>query len=453
MATVVRENIGLLTDKLTVKLTKEDYLPAFDKKLKEYSKTANIPGFRKGMVPVGMVKKMYGPGIFSDEVLRTIEKELYTYLDTERPDIFAQPLPLEGEMSKLDMSNPSDFDFAFEIGLKPAYSLPDFGKGKFTRNNVNVTDEMVNEEIDRMRLKAGKMQEKDAVDSEEDVANVLFAECDENAIEIEGGISKENSVIVKYFNPKMQKQLMGKKVGDSFVFQLASTFEGDKLEMMLQDLGFAKDDAEAAKKYFNLTLKTIGLVTKRDLDESFFDEVYPGKGIKTEAELQAGLRDELEKYWASQTRNQLHDQIYHFLLDETKMEFPKPFLTRWLKTGGDKQRTQEEAEAEYPTFEGQLKWTLISDEIIKGNKLEVKDEEIRESMREEVSRYFGQMQMGQDMSWLDSYLDRMMKDEKQLDATYRRLITEKLFGYVETQTKPTEKKVTVDELLATQHKH
>jgi trigger factor len=189
------------------------------------------------------------------------------------------------------------------------------------------------------------------------------------------------------------------------------------------------------------------------LDESFFDEVYPGKGIKTEAELQAGLRDELEKYWASQTRNQLHDQIYHFLLDDTKMEFPKPFLTRWLKTGGDKERTQDEAELEYPTFEGQLKWTLISDQIIRENKLEVKDEEIRESMREEVSRYFGQMNMGQDMSWLDSYLDRMMKDEKQLDATYRRLITEKLFGYVETQTKPTEKKVTVDELLATQHKH
>jgi trigger factor len=453
MATVVRENIGLLNDKLTVKLTKEDYLPAFEKKLKEYGKTANIPGFRKGMVPTGMIKKMYGAGIFSDEVLRTIEKELYTYLDKERPDIFAQPLPLEGEMSKLDMNNPNDFDFAFEIGLKPAYSLPDFGKGKFTSNKVNVTDEMVNEEIARMQLKAGKMQEKEAVDNEEDVVNVLFTECDENSIEIEGGISKENSVIVKYFNPAMQKQLMGKKVGDSFVFQLASTFEGDKLEMMLQDLGFAKDDNEAAQKYFKLEIKTIGIIEKRDLDEAFFDEVYPGKGIKTEAELKAGLREELEKYWGSQSSNQLHDQLYHYLLDETKMEFPKPFLTRWLKTGGDKQRTQEEAEVEYPTFEGQLKWTLISEQIIKDNNLEVKDEEIRASMMEEVSRYFGQMNMGQDMSWLDSYLDRMMKDEKQLDATYRRLITEKLFAWAQTQTKPTEKTVTVDELLATQHKH
>ncbi len=453
MATVVRENIGLLNDKLTVKLNKEDYLPAFEKKLKEYSKTANIPGFRKGMVPAGMIKKMYGAGIFSDEVLRTIEKELYTYLDTEKPEIFAQPLPLEGEMSKLDMNNPSDFDFSFEIGLKPAYSLPDLSTAKFTRHNVEVTDEMVMEEISRMQLKAGKMVEKEQVDNEEDVVNVIFTEADENAIELEGGVTKENSVLVKYFNPKMQKQLMGKKVGESFVFQLESAFEGDKLEKMLQDLGFAKDDEVAAKKYFKLEIKTIGLVEKREMNEEFFNEVYPGKGITNEADLKTALKEEIEKYWTSQSRNQLHDQLYHHLLDETKMEFPQPFLTRWLKTGGDKQRTQEEAEKEYAGFEGQLKWTLISDEIIRTNKLEVTEEELRTSMKEEVSRYFGNMNMGEDMSWLESYIDRMMKDEKQVDATYRRMITEKLFSWAEAQTKPTEKKVTSDELVAMQHNH
>jgi trigger factor len=453
MATVVRENIGLLNDKLTVKLQKEDYLPAFEKKLKEYSKTANIPGFRKGMVPAGMIKKMYGAGIFSDEVLRTIEKELYTYLDTEKPEIFAQPLPLEGEMSKMDMNNPNDFDFSFEIGLKAPFELANVSKAKLTRHEVNVTDEMVTEEISRMQLKAGKMNEKEAVDNEEDVVNVLFTECDENSIDLEGGIIKENSVLVKYFNPKMQQQLMGKKVGENFVFQLASTFEGDKLEMMLQDLGFAKNDADAAQKYFNLEIKTIGIVEKRELNEEFFNEVYPNKGIKTEAELRTALKDELEKYWGAQSANQMHDQIYHLLLDETKIEFPQPFLTRWLKTGGDKQRTQEEAEAEYPTFEGQLKWTLISDTIIKENKLEVTAEDLRMSMKEEVSRYFGNMNMGEDMSWLESYIDRMMKDEKHVDTTYRRLVTEKLFNWAESQATPTIKKVTVDELVAMQHNH
>lgn len=453
MATVESENIGLLNDKLTVKLNKEDYLPSFEKKLKEYSKTANIPGFRKGMVPAGMIKKMYGAGLFQDEVLRTIEKELYTYLDKERPDIFAQPLPLENELQKLDMNNPDAFDFSFEIGLKPAFTLSDVSKAKFTRHSVEVTDDMVSEEINRMQLKAGKMQEKETVDNEEDVVNVLFTESDENSIEIEGGISKENSVLVKYFNPKMQQQLMGKKVGDSFVFQLESTFEGDKLEMMLQDLGFEKNDAEAAKKYFKLDIKTIGLVEKREMNEEFFNEVYPGKEIKTEEALRTALKEEIQKYWEAQSRNQLHDQLYHNLLEQTKMEFPTAFLTRWLKTGGDKQRTQEEAEAEYPTFENQLKWTLISDTIIKENKLDVSEEELRTSLKEEVSRYFGNMNMGEDMSWLESYIDRMMKDEKQIDATYRRLVTEKLFGWAEAQAKPTEKKVTSDELIAMQHNH
>jgi trigger factor len=281
----------------------------------------------------------------------------------------------------------------------------------------------------------------------------LFTESDENSIEIEGGITKENSVIVKYFNPKMQQQLMGKKVGDSFVFQLESTFEGDKLEMMLQDLGFEKNDAEAAKKYFKLEIKTIGLVEKREMNEEFFNEVYPGKEIKTEEALRTSLKEEVQKYWDAQSRNQLHDQLYHNLLEQTKMEFPKEFLTRWLKTGGDKQRTQEEAEREYPTFENQLKWTLISDTITKENKLDVSEEELRTSLKEEVSRYFGNMNIGEDMSWLESYIDRMMKDEKQIDATYRRLVTEKLFSWAEAEAKPAEKKVTSEELVAMQHNH
>ena len=453
MATVERVNTGLLNDKLTVKLNKEDYLPSFEKKLKEYSKTANIPGFRKGMVPAGMIKKMYGAGLFQDEVLRTIEKELYTYLDKEKPEIFAQPLPLENELQKLDMNSPGDFDFSFEIGLKPAFTLSDVAKASFTRNTVEVTDAMVTEEINRMQLKAGKMQEKETIDNEEDVINVLLTESDENSIGVEGGIVKDISVPVKLFNPKMQKQLMGKKPGDSFVFQLESAFEGENLNTILKDLGLENNDTAPAKKYFQQEIKTIGIVEKREMNEEFFNEVYPGKDIKTEEDLRTALKEEIQKYWDAQSRNQLHDQLYHNLLEQTKMEFPKEFLTRWLKTGGDKQRTQEEAEAEYPTFENQLKWTLISDTIIKENKLDVSEEELRASLKEEVSRYFGNMNMGEDMSWLESYIDRMMKDEKQIDATYRRLVTEKLFGWAEAQAKPTEKTVTSEELIAMQHNH
>lgn len=189
------------------------------------------------------------------------------------------------------------------------------------------------------------------------------------------------------------------------------------------------------------------------MNEEFFNEVYPGKNISSEQELRDSLKAEIEKYWESQSRNQLHDQLYHYLIDETKMEFPETFLKRWLQRGGEQEKTPEQAEAEFPSFSSQLKWTLISDRLITENKLEVGNEELRAYMKEEVMRYFGQMNMGEDVSWLDSYIDRMMKDEKQLDATYRRLITEKLFNWIETQTKPTKKKVTAEELTAMQHNH
>src|SRR6476619_6491573 len=153
MATVVRENIGLLNDKLTVKLNKEDYFPSFEKKLKEYSKTANIPGFRKGMVPTGMIKKMYGTSIYTDEVLKTVEKQLYTYLDTVKPDIFAQPLALDADIRKLDLNNPDEYEFGFEIGLKPQFQIAPLDKADVTFHKVKVTDEMIEEEVERMRVK------------------------------------------------------------------------------------------------------------------------------------------------------------------------------------------------------------------------------------------------------------------------------------------------------------
>jgi len=453
MATVTRTNIGQLHDKLTVKVSKDDYLPSFDKKLKEYSKTANIPGFRKGMVPAGMIKKMYGPSIFTDEILKSVEKELYTWLNAEKPEIFGQPLPLANDLRNLDMNNPSDVEFGFEIGLKPDYTLADIAKAKVTLHKVNATDAMVDEEVSRMQVKGGKMTEPETIDNDENVLNILFTEADKDGNVVDGGVSKENSVILKYLTAAAQKKFMGKKVGDRVTLQLSKAFDEDKLAMFLQDLGFEKDDAEAAKKYFNLDIVKIGLVEKRELDEDFFKEIYPGKEIKTEAELREAIKEEIENYWKGQSRNQLQDQLYHYLLDETRMDFPVDFLKRWLQTGGDTEKTPEQVETEFPAFSNQLKWTLISDKLIKENGLEVGNDELREYMKMEIMRYFGTMNLGEDTGWIESYIDRMMKDEKQVDSSYRRLITDKLFNWIEGQAKAKEKVVTAEELTAMQHHH
>ncbi len=453
MATVARENIGTLNDKLVVKITKEEYLPAFEKKLKEYSKTANIPGFRKGMVPAGLVKKMYGAAIFADEVLRTVEKELYSYLQQENPDIFAQPLPIENGAPKLDHTQPADYEFGFEIGLKPEFEIAAPAKAALTLHKVKVTDEMINEEVSRMQIKAGNMTEPETVSDPENVLNLQFTECHADGSAVEGGVSKENSVLLKYLTPAAQQAFKGKKKDEQVVMALNALFEGDKLEMMLHDLGFAKDDAAAAAKTFALTLTKIGLVEKHPLNEELFSKVFPGADISTEEAFRAKLQEEIEQYWAAQSRNQLHDQLYHYLIDETRMDFPASFLKRWLQTGGEKPKSAEEAEAEFPYFSNQLKWTLISDKIIKDNNLQVQTEELKNAMKEEVMRYFGGASLGGDTSWLDSYVDRMMKDEKHVDSTYRRLITEKLFAWAETQVSPKEKTVTPEELAGMMHNH
>jgi trigger factor len=360
---------------------------------------------------------------------------------------------LDADIRKLDLNNPAEYEFGFEIGLKPSFEIAPFDKANVTLHKVTVTEEMLQEEVDRMLIKGGKMTEPETIGTEEDVLNILFTESDKEGVAIEGGVVKENSVILKYLIPAAQEKLKGKKVNDSIVLQLSKSFEGDKLEMMLQDLGFEKDDKAAAKKYFQLSIVKIGLVEKRELDEAFFAEVFPGAAVATEAEFRQKLKEEIEQYWEGQSRNQLHDQLYHYMLDHTNMEFPAEFLKRWLQTGSEERKTAEQAEEEFPVFSSQLKWTLISDKLIKDNNLQVTQEELKDAMRTEVMRYFGSMSMGDDTSWLDSYIDRMMKDEKQVDASYRRLVTDKLFTFAQGQVKPVEKVVTGEELTGMQHHH
>jgi trigger factor len=453
MATVARENIGLLNDKITVKVSKEDYLPTFEKKLKEYSKNANIPGFRKGMVPAGMVKKMYGASIYTDEVLRTVEKELFTYLDTEKPEIFAQPLALDADIRKMDFNNPAEYEFGFEIGLKPEFEIASLDKATVVFNKVKVTAAMVQDEVARMQVKAGKMTEPEAVNDQENVLNVLFTESDKDGNAVEGGVEKENSVLLKYVTTAVQNELMGKKKEDTIVTKLSACFEGDKLEAMLQDLGFEKNDTAVSDKYFKLTIAKIGLVEKKEMNEDFFNEVFPGASVATEDEFRKKLEEEIQQYWDGQSRNQLHDQLYHYLLDETKMEFPADFLKRWMQTGTEQRKTAEQAEEEFPVFSNQLKWTLISDKIIRGNTLDVTQQELKDSMKAQVMGYFGGMSLGDDTAWMDSYVDRMMKDEKQVDGVYRRLVTDKLFNWAESKVTPAQKETTAEALVAMQHNH
>jgi trigger factor len=452
MASVTKESIGDLHDKLTVKVSKEDYYPSFEKAIKDYSKKANIPGFRKGMVPPGMVKKMYGASIFYDEVIKVVEKEIREYLEKEKPAIFAQPLPIENDMRKLDMSNPDDYDFPFEIGLKPEISIDSLSTAKPSLYKVNVSPAMVDEEIEKLVTKHGDMKDAELVTAPENVLNVLFEESDAEGNTLPDAVSKNNSILVKYFSEDFRSLLYDKKKDDFVVLQLKNAFSEKEKEWILSDLGLDKNDPSSEEKYFKMTITKIGLVEKKELNEEFFNQVFPGKEIKTEEDFRKAIQEQLQQQWDAASHGQLQDQLYHILL-ETPLQLPDEFLKRWIAVGGEKKKTSEEVEAEYPSFINQLKWTLISDKIITDNKLDVSEEELRNHMKEEIMRYFGQMNMGGDNQWIESYVDRMMKDEKQVDSSYRKAITEKLFNFIETLVTPLEKETTPEELLAIQHHH
>lgn len=459
MPTVTREQIALLTDKINVTVSKDDYMPAFEKSLKNYAKNANIPGFRKGMVPAGMIRKMYGAAVFNEEVLRSVERALMGYLQQEKLEIFAQPLPsTDNDPSKLDMNSPSDFVFSFEIGLKPDFKVVDLSSKSVGRYKVTVTDEMVNDQIEQMRQKAGTMTEPEAVGSDEHILNVSFVACDAEGNPNEGAAEVDNSLLVKYFSPAFREKLMGLKKDDSLVLTLAEAFDEKEREWLITDLKLDKEDPAAIGQSFKMTIAKVGFVEKRELNEDFFNESFPGKEIKTEDEFRAQVQADIQQYWDTQATNHLHHELYHVLNEETPMEFPEGFLRRWLMEGQEQPKTAEEVEAEFPTFRNQLRWTLVTDRIVQEQAIQVSREEVMDQLRQQVMGYFGSMNLGgAQFEWLDGYVERMMKDEQQVDGAYRRVLTEKIFQWAATQVTPMEKQVSVEEftkeLDAHRHEH
>jgi trigger factor len=454
MAQITRDQIAPLHERIKITVSPSDYNPAFEKSLKNYAKTANIPGFRKGMVPTGIIKKMHGAAVFTEEVLRTIEKELTQYVQTENISYLGQPLPEdENDPGTFNFNEPTDYSFSFEIGLKPAFSLPDFETLPTTLHLVDATPEMIQEELDRMQQRLGKMTEPETITREEDVLNVRFEKSNAEGTPIEGAESKENSLLLKYFSESLRKQLIGKKKDETLTIQLSTAFDDKEREWVAGDLGLNKDNAEEMSQHFLMHISKIGFIEKRELNEEFFNEALPGKEIKSEDELRNEIRTQIEAYWKHQAQHMLEHEIFHILSEETKMDFPENFLKKWLLKTNENKQTAEDIEKEFPTFLNQLRWTLVSNEIASGNTIQVSREEIMESLRQQLIGYFGSMNLGGNYEWLDSYVERLMGDEKQVENAYQRVFSAKVLSWAASKVKPTEKKISAEEFNKLQEKH
>ena len=451
MATVTQQDVAPLHKHLNVTINREDYLPTFEKSLKVYSKTANIPGFRKGMVPSGLIKKMYGNSLFVDEVLKTVDKEVFQFLEKEKLDIFAQPLPVDMNLSQIDINHPNNYTFIFEVGMKPEFQLPDLSKEKINRYVVTITDEMLNEEVERLRTRYGNMTEPEEVTGDNNVLNVTFVETNASGNEVEGGIRKDNSLLVKYFREGFRSQLMGRKKDDTIQLGFEEAFEGKEAEWVLNDLGLDS----ATNKHFKLLITKVGLVEPRELNEEFFNQLFPNQEVKTEADFRQRVSDELRKQWDAESRNQLQHSLYHVLLEHTQIDFPQDFLKRWIKTQGENRqpKSDEEVEHEFPGFLNQLKWSLITDKLVQENNIQVGPDEIRQFAKEQLLGYMGMQTLDDEQQWVRDYIDRMMKDKKYVDDAYNRLQTQRIFEWAESQVKAAETPVSREDFLKMTQEH
>ncbi|HEU0226921.1 MAG TPA: trigger factor [Arachidicoccus soli] len=448
MATITRENLAPLNDKLVVTILKDDYLPTFEKSLKGYAKNANIPGFRKGMVPAGLVKKMYGQGILSEEVIKAVDAEINKYIQENKLQILAQPIPLEEQPVNFDVNNPTDYSFEFEIGIQPEANI-DVKGIKVKRYQVEVTDKMIDEEIERLIARFGKYNTPETVEAED---TIISAD-----IQVTEGENKgDTAVNLKDIAKTQQKEFKGKKVGDTITVQLDKAFKGDILNRVLSDLKLDKENKEDAKKEATLTITKIGLLEKAALDEELFKQVYQTKEIKTEEAFRAALKEDLANYFAQQASGQIHDQIYHHLTDHISIELPEPFLKRWIVVSSEGKKTQVEADEEYPAFAKQLQWAIISSKLSEDNEVKVEQQELKDFARHQLMSYLGgQMGLNGDESWMDEYVNKMMGDRKFIDDAYGQIRIGKLFGELEKQVTAKDETITEEKFaeLLKEHQH
>lgn len=451
MATVTQENIGAQHEKIKVHLTKEDYLPAVDKALKRYSKDANIPGFRKGMVPLGIIRKMYGQSVFQDEVLGVAGRALENHLIENKAEIFARPLPVANEQPyNFDINNPQEYAFEFEIGTRPDFEITLLTQKKTVPYyKVIVSHDMLAEEIEKLRYKAGEMKDAEEITGGDNVVNVTFEEVDAAGVVVENGIKKENSFLIKYFTPALQGQLMGKKLNDVITFNLNDTFDPKLLPAIMKDLGLDAKDEASKEKRFNMTITKLNLIEPAPMTKETFDKIYPNQNIETETEFKDILTAEIQRYWDGQAQIRLHNELFEMLVHETEINMPHQFLKRWMSVGGDTYKAPELVEKEYGTFDHQMRWQLISDKLIEEYKLEVDEEELEQGARMQVMSYFsnyGQMP-SLEGDWMEPLIKKQLADAKFKDELHNKIITDKLFYTLEQQVKLDEKNVSLEEFI------
>lgn len=443
---VIRENVDALNAVLKVQIAPEDYLGKVEKALEDYRKRANIPGFRKGKVPMGLVKKQYGKGVLAEELNKTVNEALYNYLNAEKVEILGNPIPKYDAEVKGDWDNPSDFEFQYEIGLTPEFEIKLSGRNKFDYVKVKTDDKLVDQQIDDLRRRYGKLIAGEEVTGTELVLG-QFVELDENGEIKEGGVMNSSTVSIEFVEDKATlKELKGKKVGDKLVVDPAKLAKGEAdLAAML---GVTKEDLPNLNNKFQFTINEIRKMEMAELNQELFDKLFGEGEVKSEAEMRERISNDMNGMFDGDSDRLFTRKVYDHLMEKTEMALPDEFLKRWIKMSNQKEITDEQIEAEYDEYAKGLRWQLIQGKLFKDNEVKINPDEALEFTKSLLVSQYAQYGIpAPEDNELTESARKVLANQEEANRVYDMLAERKLTELFKGIVKLNEKEVSYDEFV------
>lgn len=440
------QNIDKVSAQLTVKLEKADYQEKVDKSLKNFRQKAQIPGFRKGMVPMSLVKKMYGKSVLAEEVNKLLSDAVYKYIQDNKVNILGEPLPNEEQQKEIDFDTMEEFEFLFDLALAPEFKAEVGAKDAVDYYTIEVTDEMVDNQVKMYTQRNGKYDKVDAYE-ENDMLKGLLAELDADGNTKEGGVQVEGAVMMpSYMKNQKQKALFtGAKLNDVIVFNPHAAWDGNAAELS----SLLKIDKEAAAEMkfdFSFQIEEITRFVPGELTQEIFDQVFGKDTVKTEEEFRTKVKEVIANQFVA-------DSDYKFLIDVRKMlmkkvgklEFPDVLLKRIMRLNNP-DKDEKFVEDNYDKSIEELTWHLIKEQLVKANDIKVEQEDIanmaKEATRAQFAQY-GMMNVPEDL--LDSYSKEMLKKKESVEGLVNRVIDAKLATTLKSQVKLKNKTISTEE--------
>lgn len=361
---ITRKDIDALNAVVTVEVSKGDYAQNVEKVLGNYRKNATIPGFRKGAVPMSLIQKQYGKAVMYEEVNKILQEKLNQYLQDEKIEILGNPMPAVSDDFNWDAD---DLSFDFELGLVPQFSV-DLQAKKVTQYKIVPSQKIIDDQVMRIRKQYGKMSAADKVSKDSDITGTF-----ENA---EAGINHKTTISLDIFKDKKAADaFVGKSAGDVVTVKTKGLFDDD--HKLMDVMNVPHDNVHGLDVEVKFTIESITDTEPANLDQEFFDKLFGAGVITSEDELKARIKADAENQFAQQADQKFLNDMIEELIANTKFDLPASFLKKWMRTAGEKELSEAEAEEEYTRSENGLRYQLIEGKIITENNLNLNFEDLK----------------------------------------------------------------------------